>query len=107
MLLFGRTYAAAGPFAATYGRALRRFLTPEVAVRIVGEPAATDEFREAAWRLPAPLATIRTVAAAGARDLQLPAEPQPAVYVCAGTVCGAPATEPAGVRAAYEALVGG
>jgi uncharacterized protein YyaL (SSP411 family) len=106
LLLFARTYAAAGAFAATYGRALRRFLTPEVAVRIVGRADRTDEFREAAWRLPNPLATIRTVADSAAAGLGLPAQPQPAAYVCAGTTCGAPATEPAGVRAAYDALVG-
>ncbi|HLX25724.1 MAG TPA: hypothetical protein VKR05_01925, partial [Candidatus Cybelea sp.] len=105
LLLFARTYAAASPFAATYARALRRYLSPDVSVRIVGPAGETDEFREAAWRLPGVSASIRTVAPDAAASLGLPAAPSPAAYVCAGTVCGAPATEPAALRAAYDAVI--
>lgn len=104
LTLFARTYAAAGAFAATYGRALRRFLSPEVSIRIVGTPQATEAFREAAFRLPAPAATIVTIPPAQAAAAGLPAEPAPAAYVCAGTACGPPATDAAGMRAAFDGL---
>ncbi len=106
LALYARTYAAAGTFAAVYGRALRRWLSPEWSVRIVGEPAATDAFREAALRLPSPMVVVRTVPPAVAGTLGLPAEPQPAAYACAGTTCGAPVSDPAGLRDAYDGLAG-
>ena len=106
LTLFARTYAAAGSFGAPYVRALRRYLSRELSVRIVGEAAATGAFREAASRLPAPLATVRTLALAEAAELGLPAEPRPAAYVCSGSACGAPALEAAAMRAAYDALMG-
>ncbi|MBV8529890.1 MAG: thioredoxin domain-containing protein, partial [Candidatus Eremiobacteraeota bacterium] len=70
-----RVYApaldAAGPFAATYARALRRYLSPELSVRIVGTAAATDDFREAALRLPSPLVAIRTLSTQAAAALSM------------------------------------
>ncbi|MEO6835551.1 MAG: DUF255 domain-containing protein [Candidatus Tumulicola sp.] len=104
LALYAGTYAAAGSFAATYGRALRRYLSPEVSVRIVGEAAGTAGFREAALRLPTPMTAIRTIGPEAAAELGLPPDPHPAAYVCAGTVCGAPARDPAGLRAAYDRL---
>jgi uncharacterized protein len=105
--LFARTYASAGPFAAAYGRALQRYLTPETSVRLVGEPKSTGELREAALRLPSPAVTVRTVGPGGAAALDLPADPAPAAYLCAGGACGAPARDPASLRDAYERLAGG
>ncbi len=93
--LYARSSAAAGPFAATYARALQRYLSPEVTVRIAGAPAKTAAFREAALRLPTPFVAIRT---------QPPDSDTVAAYVCAGTTCGPPAHEPAGLRAGYDAL---
>ncbi len=104
LTLYARTYAAAGSFAATYGRALRRWLAPELSVRVVGEAAATDAFREAALRLPSPAVVVRSVPTQEAELLGLPAEPQPAAYVCAGTACGEPVRDPARLREAYERL---
>jgi uncharacterized protein len=104
LTLYARTYAAAGSFAAGYGRALRRWLLPELSVRIVGETAATDPFREAALRLPSPAVAVRSVPAQDCASLGLPADPQPAAYVCAGTACGAPVRDPAGLREAYDRL---
>jgi uncharacterized protein YyaL (SSP411 family) len=95
----------AGTFAVTYARALRRFLSPEVVVRIVGAPSATAGFREVASRLPTPFVSMRTLPAENAAELALPGDLHPAAYVCMGTTCGAPIVEPAGVRAAYDAFV--
>ena len=100
---YRRTAAASGPFAATYARALRRFLTPELTVKIVGEPAQTDDFREAAVRLPGPVSAVRTLPPQDASDAQLPAEPQPAAYVCTDSACGAPVRSAADLRAALDA----
>ncbi len=106
LLLFARTYASASSFAAAYARALRRYLSPETAVRIVGTPRQTADFREAAARLPEASLAIRTVGREAAGRLGLPPEPAPAAYVCRGTVCGPPAASAAGLRAAYDALAG-
>ncbi len=93
----------AGPFAATYARALRRYLSPEPSVRIVGAPAATDAFRETALRLPTPYVTIRTLTPAEAPALGMPAD-EGVAYVCVAGACGAPVRDPAALRAAYDAV---
>jgi uncharacterized protein len=105
LALYARSYGSAGAFASTYGRALRRFLSPEVAVRIVGNAESTDAFREVAFRLPTPLTVIRTVAPAAAETVGLPPVPEPAAYLCSGSACAAPATAPERVRAAYDSLL--
>ena len=95
---------AAGPFAAPYARALRRYLVPQLSVRIVGEPAATDDFREAALRLPSPFVSIRTLSPGQAERLEMPRDE--AAYVCVTGACGAPVREARELRAAYDALGG-
>ncbi|MFY9664579.1 MAG: DUF255 domain-containing protein [Candidatus Cybelea sp.] len=102
--VYSQSTRGAGAFAATYARALRRYLCPELSVRIVGDPAATDAFREAALRLPTPFAAIRTLSTGAAAELEMPAE-QPAAYVCVTGACGAPVRDAGGLRAAYDALV--
>ncbi|MEO9170027.1 MAG: hypothetical protein ABI282_05935, partial [Candidatus Baltobacteraceae bacterium] len=86
-------YGDAGPFAATYARALDRFLAPEVSLRLTGSPETTAEFREAAFRLPAPLISIATQPSS-----------ENAAYVCCGTVCAAPVRDAAGIRDAYDSV---
>ncbi|MBV8499836.1 MAG: thioredoxin domain-containing protein [Candidatus Eremiobacteraeota bacterium] len=93
---YSHASAAAGPFAATYARALQRYLAAEVTVRISGSAAATDAFREAALRLPSPFVSIRTLA---------PENETAIAYVCSGTTCGPPVREPAAIRSAYDALL--
>ena len=100
--LFAQNAHAAGPFAATYARALCRYLRPELSVRIVGDAAATDAFREAALRLPAPFTAIRTLSPKEAAALGMPAEP--AAYLCIAGTCGAPVGDPAALRDAYDAI---
>lgn len=101
--VFGDAARAAGPFSATYARALRRYLTPEVSVRIVGDTAETDDFREAASRLPSPFVTIRSLSPQEAAALSMPAVR--AAYVCVTGTCGAPIADVAALREAYDALV--
>ena len=62
--LYRRSSQGAGPFAATYARALQRYLSPELTVRIVAiRRANRSDFREAALRLPSPFVAIRTLPA--------------------------------------------
>lgn len=93
LTLYAKTFEKAGSFAASYARALRRYLTPAVSVRIVGEPAATGPFREAARRLPSPFVTVHG-------EIGSPV----AGYVCVGEVCAAPVAEAAGLKAAFDSV---
>jgi hypothetical protein len=103
--LFAATFEGAGAFAASYARALQRYLAPDLSLRIVGDAAQTDAFREAALRLPSPCA-IRTVAPAEASALGLPLDPHPAAYLCVGATCAAPVRDAAYLRDAYDSLAG-
>lgn len=96
--------ANAGSFAATFARALRRYLSPEVVVRIVGDAKETDEFREVAQRLPAPFVSVRTLTADAAAEASLPVDPRPAAYVCVGQACGAPVVQPRDLRGSFDAI---
>ena len=93
LAVFAATYARAGQFAAPYARALERYYAPEVTVKVAGHPEQTAAFREAARRLPAPFVTV------GAAPGEVPA-----AFVCRGSVCAAPVTVAADVRAAFESV---
>lgn len=104
LALYTTNAASAGSFAATYARALRRYLSPEVSVRIVGRHERTSEFRETAMRLPSPFVSVRTLTEAAAKKESLPLEPQPAAYLCVAQSCGAPVVRAGDLRAGFEAL---
>jgi hypothetical protein len=103
LTLYAKTFAAAGSFGAAYARALRRYLAPEVTVKVVGSAAAGGAFREAAKRLPGGLTTVASFAPG---EGGLPSQPAPAAYVCRGTACAAPVTSAAEIRAAYDGVAG-
>ena len=90
--LYAVTHDRAGQFAATYARALARYLAPEVSVKLEGSVSATDGFRETAFRLPTPFVCVATTDGTHAA----------AAYVCRGTTCAAPVSSAADLRAAYE-----
>jgi uncharacterized protein YyaL (SSP411 family) len=97
LLLYAKTFANAGTFGATYARALRRGLSPESTIKIVGPVSETQAFRAAARALPNPLTTIRTLTPEDAKMAALPTTPSPAAYPCTGNSCGAPVLDPGGL----------
>ncbi len=88
--LYAPTASRTGAFAASYARALARYLAPETVIRIAGDAARTDDFRESALRLPSPFTVVRTLTREEAVAEALPEQPWPAAYVCRGTTCGPP-----------------
>ncbi len=97
LTLYAATFANAGSFAATYARALRRYLSPETSVRLEGSPEAAAEFREAARRLPGAFTTVY-----GDR-----AQEPLRAFVCVGTTCAAPIESAAELRSAYDSVTAG
>jgi uncharacterized protein YyaL (SSP411 family) len=93
LTLYAKTFERAGSFAATYARALRRYLSPSVSVRVVGETQATAPFRVAARALPSPFVTVHGEIG-----------PDTAGYVCVGEVCAPPVRQAAGLQAAYDSV---
>jgi uncharacterized protein YyaL (SSP411 family) len=94
LLLYAGSRASVGSFAATYGRALRRYLCPELLVRIEGNPASSAPLREAARRLPSPFTVV----------VAQPAPNGPTAYLCRGTVCAPAIHDATDLRGAYETL---
>jgi uncharacterized protein YyaL (SSP411 family) len=93
--VYAQTYERAGIFAASYARAVRRYLSPPAYVNIVGTQNETADLREAAHALPDPLLVVHTTDRA---------DGPPTAYFCRGTVCAPPARSSAELRDAYEAL---
>jgi uncharacterized protein len=76
LLLYAKTFARAGSFAATYARALARYLVPEVTVRIAGRLEAGAPLRRAARQLPQPFVAVESDPTGDT-----------AAYLCEGTIC--------------------
>jgi len=96
LLLYTNTYENAGIFAAPYGRAVRRYVSGNANIELVGTTEETADLREAAHRLPDPLIAVRTLPKDGRNA--------PAAYVCAGTTCAAPVSDASELRAAYDTV---
>jgi uncharacterized protein YyaL (SSP411 family) len=94
LALYAATYARAGSFAATYARALRRYLSPTAAIRVTGGGDVAGRLRNAARRLPDPFVTVYG------------GPGEDAAYLCYGSACSAPVSTPEALRAAYESLAG-
>ena len=96
----------AGSFAAPYGAALLRVGGEPLTIAIVGERAASASLREAALRLPNPLAIVFTVSpdpdTLASRGYLEAGEPL--AYICAGTRCAAPAHDATTLQESYDAL---
>jgi uncharacterized protein YyaL (SSP411 family) len=88
-----------GYFAAGYAKQVDLYLHPPTVVNIVGERATTGEMQRTALSLYVPFRLVQVIEpvreSGRLRALSLPADPSPAAYVCVGTACSAPVTEPA------------
>ena len=93
---FAGTYGQMGHFAAAYGRQVDILLNPPAEVNIVG---ADDKLLRAALRLDVPARVVQVLDPSRDADrlaaLGLPAQPAPAAYACAGTMCSPPVTDAA------------
>lgn len=98
LLLYAKTFEKAGSFAASYARALLRYLAPETTIRIVGTPLETRSLRQAARSASRPFITTRTLSPAEAAGFNLPGTPSPTAYVCHGSTCSAPITDSASLH---------
>ncbi|MDQ6932232.1 MAG: DUF255 domain-containing protein [Candidatus Eremiobacteraeota bacterium] len=106
--VFARTYGKAGSFAATYTRALRRYLSASCCVRLIGTIEQLTEFRDASLNLPDPLRVLHTIPPQDQATLQsfsYSDHKTPVAYVCVGTTCAPPAYSPEEIRSAYERLM--
>jgi len=112
---FTSHYPHMGYFAAGYAKQVDLTLNPPVEINIVGDARSATELHRAALLLQAPDRVVQLLDPARDAErltaLSLPPEPSPAAYVCSGTTCSAPVTDPAGladaVRDMMNAATGG
>ncbi len=91
---FGSGWQHAGTFAATYGAAILRLLEEPLTITIAGAPEHSEALRDAALRLPDPLAVVHST----------PSEAAPFATICSGTRCAAPATDAATLQESWDSL---
>jgi uncharacterized protein YyaL (SSP411 family) len=105
---FTGMYPQMGHFAAAYGRQVDVFLNPPVEVNIVGAGA---DLLHAALMLDVSERIVQVLDpkrdAHRLATLGLPGEPSPAAYVCAGTMCSAPISDPARLHGAVTTMLSG
>ncbi|MCH7576950.1 MAG: thioredoxin domain-containing protein [Chloroflexi bacterium] len=107
---FAPSYHTLGYFAAGYAKQVDLLLNPPAEVNIVGAPK-DDSVRAlhlAALSLDLPYRVVQLLDperdAARLEALFLPPEPAPAAYVCLGTTCSAPVTDPATLPETIEKM---
>ncbi|MGH7714411.1 MAG: thioredoxin domain-containing protein [Vulcanimicrobiaceae bacterium] len=91
---FDGKWQRAGSFAAIYGAAVLRLLEDPLTITITGTQDSTSVLRDAALRLPDPLAVVHST----------PSGDAPLATICSGTRCAAPATNAATLQESWEAL---
>jgi uncharacterized protein YyaL (SSP411 family) len=97
---FAPSYHALGHFAAAYARQVDLLLNPPTEVNIVGAAGSegANALHQAALNLDVPYRIVQLLDpkrdAARLEALSLPSDPSPAAYVCLGTTCSAPVTNP-------------
>jgi hypothetical protein len=107
---FAPSYEALGYFAAGYARQVDVLLDPPAAVNIVGRPEdeGVRALHRAALKLDVPFRIVQLLDpgrdAARLEALYLPPQPSPAAYVCLGTMCSAPVSEPSALAEAVEKM---
>ncbi|TMB99349.1 MAG: thioredoxin domain-containing protein [Chloroflexi bacterium] len=96
-----------GYFAAGYARQVDAFLNRPPEINIVGSPSAAAGLVRAALLLDTPSRIVQLLDPQRDTErleaLALPSA-APVAYVCAGTACSPPVTEPGGLKEAVEAL---
>jgi hypothetical protein len=105
---FAEAYTQMGHFAAAYGRQVDILLNPPAEVNIVG---ADEALLGAALRLDVPARVVQVLDPARDAEqlaaLGLPAQPAPAAYACAGTMCSPPVTDAAVLAETVAAMQAG
>jgi uncharacterized protein YyaL (SSP411 family) len=105
---FAPSYHALGYFAAGYARQVDLLLNPPAAVNIVGGAEGARALHRAALRLDVPFRIVQLLDpegdAARLEALFLPTQPTPAAYVCLGTMCSPPVTQPDALADAVEKM---
>ncbi len=95
---FVGVYQQMGFHAAGYAKQADIFLNPPAEVNIVGSTESAAALHSAALALPLAARAVQLLDPANAPDriaaLFLPPEPTPAAYVCSGTMCSPPVTDP-------------
>jgi uncharacterized protein YyaL (SSP411 family) len=107
---FAPSYHALGYFGAGYAKQADLLLNPPPAAIVVGAPNSEDAqaLHLAALTLDVPYRIVQLLDpdrdAARLQALALPPEPAPAAYVCLGTACSAPVTEPSALADAVRQM---
>jgi uncharacterized protein YyaL (SSP411 family) len=107
---FAPAYHALGYFAASYAKQVDLLLNPPAEVNVVGatDDEAARALHIAALKLATPFRVVQLLDplrdAERLAALSLPPEPAPAAYVCFGTMCSAPVTNPAALQETVDRM---
>ena len=110
---FAPAYHALGHFAAGYAKQVDLLLNPPAEVNVVGPPEGDDvrALHRASLTLDVPFRVVHLLDpardAARLEALSLPSQPAPAAYVCLGSMCSPPVTDPAALADTVRSALGG